>query len=92
VLQSREARLFTHLDPNDPTLYELNLPEMQAEMIAPVLNTAVDEISHLIIIYTTEAHRLDVNDELLLAILAEAVAAPWATPSYSTPKTGTCWS
>ncbi|MCA9979976.1 MAG: GAF domain-containing protein, partial [Anaerolineales bacterium] len=71
VLLSRETRLFPHDTPNNPTLYELNLPRMQVEIIAPIVTSRGDEqtITHLLVVYENTAHSLDVNDEILLALL-----------------------
>ena len=87
VIESRETRLFTHDSPNDPTLYELNLPFMRVEIVAPIMQgSEAQMVTHMMIVYEDGTHKLDVNDEILLALLSEALAASLANADLLNEK------
>ncbi len=87
VVESRETRLFAHDSPNDPTLYELNLPFMRVELVAPIMRGSDEQtVTHMMVVYEDGVHKLDVNDEILLALLSEALAAALANADLLNEK------
>lgn len=88
VIQSQELRLFTHDERNAPVLYELNLPHMRVEAIAPIMSGEQDEqrVTHILVVYEDQPHKLDVNDEILLTLLSEALSASLANAELLNTK------